>query len=218
MSSSQPISNPCNSIGVLGGTFDPVQNAHIAIAEEALRCGKVDKVIFIPARLNPHKLEGPSASDAHRLQMLIDATKNNSRFEVSDIELRRPEGPSYSYDTVHELRQRHVVPIKLFFIAGSDAVSGLPRWHRVHELFQELDGFLVFPRKEDIISVISALNGFFSREECRKIFPLPLAQTLQEISATEIRTRLKSNGSIGGLVPNEVETYIQEYQLYLDKL
>ena len=110
-------------IGVFGGTFDPVHVGHLAIAQAALDSAKLDRVVFVPARRSPLKTSEPIASEDDRYAMLIAATKPEPRFAVSRAELDR-EGPSYTVDTLEELRKDG----DLFLILGSDAVSDLARW------------------------------------------------------------------------------------------
>ena len=121
-------------IGILGGTFNPIHNTHLEIARSAREQLQLERVIFIPARTPPHKQADATIVAAHhRVRMVELATTDFDAFEVSDIEIRR-EGPSYTVDTVAELKEQLGPEAEIFFLMGADQVLELPAWHRVEEL------------------------------------------------------------------------------------
>ena len=114
-------------VGILGGTFDPIHTGHLLIAESARQHLGLDRVIFIPAG-QPWMKEYLPISDArHRIEMARLATEDNLRFVVSDAEVLR-EGPTYTVETLAELRDRLLPDTEVFLILGSDAINELPRW------------------------------------------------------------------------------------------
>lgn len=183
-------------IGIFGGTFDPIHHGHLILARDAVETLQLDRVIFIPAALSPHKLEQPPTPAAARLEMLRAAVEGDPNFAVDAMELERPP-PSYAIDTVEALRQRESGG-EFFFLVGEDNVARLSTWHRFPEL-AKLVQFVVLDR--------SGLNT---------AHPYPAVRRHLDISATDIRKRVASGQSIRYLVPPAVETIIRERQLYLE--
>src|SRR5690606_7723183 len=128
-------------IALYGGTFDPVQRAHLEVARRACESFDLSELIFIPANQNPLKSHSPGASNSDRLQMLDLAIGAEARFYVSDLEISRQQGPSYTVETVHYFKQHLTSASKLYFLCGSDNLPRLHQWHRIEEIFSILDGF-----------------------------------------------------------------------------
>ena len=183
-------------IGIFGGTFDPIHHGHLILARDAAETLQLDRVLFIPAALSPHKLQQQPTSPAVRLEMLRAAIEGDPKFAVDPMELERPP-PSYAIDTVEILRQREPGS-EFFFLVGEDNVARLSSWHRFPEL-AKLVQFVVLDR--------SGLNT---------AHPYPAIRRHLDISATDIRKRVASGRSIRYLVPPAVETIICERQLYLE--
>lgn len=181
-------------IGIYGGTFDPIHHGHLILAREACESFELEKMIFVPAALSPHKTECVPASPAIRLEMLRAAIEGEADFVADDCELLR-EPPSFSIDTVELVRAREAGAELLYFI-GQDNVTGLPTWHRFDEL-QKMVQFVVLNR-----------SGFQTQPG------YPAVQRHIDISATEIRKRVATNRSIRYLVPPAVEAIIQREHLY----
>ena len=197
------------NVGILGGTFDPVHIAHLLIAEEAMRRLRLGKVLFVPAG-RPWMKRGRRITAAeHRVAMLRLALKAHPRFEISLAEVERP-GPSYTVDTLVFLRQDLDFGHRFFLILGKDSLADLPRWHEPQRL-AALCRFAAFPRRGcqevDLGSLERAIPGVSKRI-------LMLEGPVLEISATEIRQRVRLGKSIRYLVPEPVETYIREHRLY----
>ena len=182
-------------IGVFGGTFDPVHVGHLAIAQAALESAKLDRVVFVPARRSPLKESGPAASGDDRYAMLVAATKAEPRFSVSRVELDR-EGPSFTVDTLEELRKEG----DLFLILGSDAVSDLARWKSPYRI-RQLATILVArrPGAPDLDGGAGAV-----------VFDAPCL----DISSRELRARAARGLSLRYLVPDEVWRHIDRTGLY----
>jgi len=199
-------------VGLLGGSFDPVHLGHLVVAEEALWRLGLERVVFVPGRLPPHKLHRRLAPPDDRLRMVQLAIEGNPAFEVSDIELRR-EGPSYSIDTVNELRAASNGQWDIHFLIGADTLPELPTWHRVSEL-ADLCKFVVFSRPGASLDALGALRGSLREDQVAAIARRRLQIPLIGISSTEIRRRVCQGRSIRYLVPEGVRRYIAERGLY----
>ena len=181
-------------IAIYGGTFDPIHNAHLILAREAIETLDLDKVILVPASISPLKKAAPIASGEVRLEMLLAAIKGEPKFEVNECELLRPP-PSYTIETVEEIR-RDERDATIYCLIGEDNVEQLPRWHRFAEL-EKMAHFVVLDRSEKQPSHYYQLIH-------RRI----------DISATEIRRRIAQHESIRYLVPDSVDEIIQREKLY----
>ncbi|HPR83677.1 MAG TPA: nicotinate-nucleotide adenylyltransferase [Pontiellaceae bacterium] len=198
-------------IGVFGGSFDPVHMGHLTIAQDAVEQLELDRLIFVPAAVPPHKRGCTLAEGRHRLEMLQLATESNLSFEVSDMELQRG-GVSYTFDTMRQVQAEHP-GAQLFFIVGLDSLTILHSWRNVDQLL-ELCTLVPFARGgEDPARVAEQIQ-----------LPEPVKTGLMErliriheieISASEVRMRLAEGLSIRYLVPPEVEMYIAEHHLYV---
>lgn len=190
-------------IGIFGGTFDPIHNAHLEIARAALDAGKLDVVYFVVAARPPHKQTVTHASPEDRLEMVRAAVAGDARLEASDVELVR-EGYSYTVDTIQEFQKRHP-GAELFLIIGYDSLLDLPRWRRPDHIM-ECCHLLVVPRPRMTERPAAELNGCYQM--------LPFEET--DLSSTEIRRRVAAGESIAGLVPPAVERIIREKGIYRD--
>jgi len=183
-------------IGIYGGTFDPVHHAHLILARDAVETLGLDEVIFVPAAISPLKKIAPIASGELRLAMVRAAIKGEPKFAVDDCELRRPP-PSYTIDTVEEIRQRNR-NTAIYCLIGEDNAERLTNWHRFADL-KKMVHLVVLDRTGQPPSHSYAVID-------RKI----------DISATEIRKRVASGRSIRYLVPPAVEEIIRREKLYLE--
>lgn len=197
------------TIGVFGGSFDPVHVGHLRLAEEAREAFALDTVLFVPTWVSPFKTGRVTVSPAHRLEMVRLATADNGAFAVSAIECIR-EGASYTVDTLRTLRAENG-DAELVFLTGTDAVAGLPRW-REPEAILELAQFGVAARagttEEAARESLSHLPGNW---QDRIAF---FAMTNIDISSSDIRERLQTNRSVRYLLPPDIEKYIAAHGLY----
>ncbi len=189
-------------LGIFGGTFDPVHLGHLLLARDALEQCRLDAVLFVPCAQSPLKSHRALASDAHRLAMLKAALRGEPRFWLSRCELDRP-APSYSVDTAREI-QAAFPHAQLFWLIGRDQWEQLDRWHEPEEL-RRLVRFIRFPRG-------GAEPPARARRDPR-VLDLPHPRRV-DISATEIRRRVKSRLPIDHLVPEAVAARIRRHRLY----
>ena len=210
-------------IGILGGTFNPIHFGHLRAAEEIRENLSLDKVIFIPSGIPPHRPASEIVSFAHRYEMVKLAIAHNPSFSISDIEGQRA-GKSYTVDTLKLLKEK--INAEFYFIIGLDAFLEINTWKSPKELFT-LTHFIVMPRKgfkqEEILTPLKRL---FAEEVKKKndAFILPTGKCVYfchisslNISATHIRRLLAEGRSIRYLVPKEVADYIYKKGLYRRK-
>ncbi len=197
------------NIGILGGTFDPIHLGHLAVAEEVSASLLLGKVIFVPAGW-PQLKEGQCISPAaDRLQMVRLAIEGKANCQLSAIEVERP-GPSYSTDTVEEIKRQAGVNDELYFIIGCDNLADLPRWHHPQYLIS-LCRLVAVPRPSCLPPCLDALEAAVPGLLERLIM---LDKPQIDISASAIRARVKKGLPIEHLVPEAVARYIKEAGLY----
>jgi nicotinate-nucleotide adenylyltransferase len=199
-----------HKIGVLGGTLDPVHLGHLIVAEEVREKLGLQEVLLIPAG-QPWLKEGESISAAeNRLEMAVLATESNPYLNVSTVEIDR-EGATYSIDTIVELKAGLGAGAKLFFIMGSDALAELHKWRDARRLV-EMCQVVAVPRpgygKLDLRSLEPDIP-----EASQRIRKVEVPQV--DISASDIRRRIAAGQSIRYMVPQAVEEYIAEHNLYV---
>lgn len=185
---------------MLGGTFDPVHNAHLAMARAAMEVAGLDRVLFVIAARPPHKTEGAIASEEDRLAMVQAAVAGEPAMEASRIEMDRP-GESYTIDTLRTLKAVH--PDKdLFLILGLDSLVDLPHWNEPREILA-LAHLLAIPRPGEF-SIPPLVEGHYTLA--------PIEET--NISSTDIRRRIAGGQPVNTLVPAAVERYMRDHHVY----
>jgi len=197
-------------IGVLGGSFNPIHTGHLVLADEISEAASLDTVLFVPAFIPPHKANLDLPSGGHRLRMVELAIAGNSRFEASDIELRRG-GMSYTIDTILELRSRHPAD-RLYFIIGADTIPELASWHRIDELVQLVR--VLTGSRPGQQPCWEPLEAKLSRPAVDEIRNGVIDTTPIGISSSIIRRRVREGRTIRYLVPRPVEEYIVREGLY----
>lgn len=195
-------------VGLLGGTFDPIHFGHLAIAEEARVRVPLDVVLFVPARQQPLRRDTSVSNPDHRAAMIERAILGNPAFRLSRIEYERP-GPSYTVDTMALLRERLPKASEFFFLIGSDAIAELPHWKEPDRLIS-LCRFVVFARPGCDFDPRTLFLQYPRLRE-RVLF---LEGPRLEISATELRRRVRQGLPIRYQVPDAVEEYIRSHRLY----
>ena len=198
------------NIGVLGGTFDPIHMGHLIIAEEIRGQLDLTEVLFVPAGEPWLKMNNSISPAEHRVQMVRLAIADESFFKLSTIEIERA-GPSYTIDTITQLKGQIGAEDKLFFILGWDNLMQLPQWSEPSRLVQ-MCNLVAVPRvgyaPPDLNTLESAIPGL-----SQSVILLGTPQI--EISSSEIRSRVTRGLSIHHLVPEPVERYIRQHGLYV---
>ena len=196
-------------IGVLGGTFDPIHNGHLAIAEEARAYLNLNEVIFLPAGQPWMKSDRSISPARHRTAMIALALQSRPYFKTSTIEIEH-QGPSYSVNSIAELKAQAVEPTDWYFILGWDNLSKIPQWREPAKLI-EMCFLAAVPRpgyeRPNMKKLEAALPGI-----SKKVILMDKPRL--EISATDIRNKVAQGLPISGLVPQVVEEYIKENGLY----
>jgi nicotinate-nucleotide adenylyltransferase len=189
-------------IGLLGGTFDPVHNAHLALGRAALDTLALDELRWVPAGMPWQKARVITPAE-HRVAMLQLALAGEPRFTLERCELARA-GPSYTLDTVREL-QRLEPGATWFLVVGQDQYANLPTWHGWQELASRVTLALA-ARPGAARATDARLQGLAPR-----VLPLPA----MDIAASDLRQRVADGQSIAGFVPAAVARYIEQHALYL---
>jgi nicotinate-nucleotide adenylyltransferase len=194
-------------VGILGGVFNPPHLGHLVCAQEALVQLELEKVVFMPVGQAPHReLEGDPGAEA-RLEMVELAAGDDARFAISRAELDRP-GPSYTADTLRELREK-AADDELFLILGGDQAAALPSWHEP-ETVLSLATVAVVERSNWSRNAIGIKIGRLRGAERIRYLDMPIIQ----ISSTAIRRRVSEGKPIRYLVPDKVANYIGANGLY----
>jgi nicotinate-nucleotide adenylyltransferase len=195
--------------GVLGGTFDPIHNGHLTVAEEVKRRLGLDEVIFVPAGSPQLRAQTPLSAAAHRAQMVRLAIAGKPGYRLSPVEIERA-GPSYTVDTINQLWAQLGPEDELFFILGWDNLAELPRWHQPARLVKACS-LVAVPRpgysRPDLEPLEALVPGL---TESLVMLTAPRV----DISASLVRERVGRGLSVRELVPGPVADYIQEQGLY----
>ena len=196
-------------LAVLGGTFDPIHNGHLAVAGEVKDRLGADQILFVPAGQPWLKAGSPITAAEHRIDMVRLAIADIPYCEVSTMEIDRA-GATYTLDTLAELWKRLGSGDELFFILGWSSLSELPRWKEPARIIQ-LCKLVAVPRpgypRPDVKALEASIPGLTERV-------IILERPQVDISASGIRERVAKGMSISGLVPEAVERYIREQGLY----
>ena len=197
------------SLGVLGGTFDPIHHGHLAIAEEAREALGLERVLFVPAAVSPFKAAEVATPAGQRLAMVELASAGNPAFGCSAIEIER-SGPSYTVDTLGQIAAGGASPDRLWFILSSEALAGLPRWRDPGRIL-DLARLAVVPRAGfDPLGDDWVSQRFAGREDRVRFLSGPLLP----ISGSVIRRRAAAGRSVRYLVPDAVARHIADHRLY----
>ena len=199
-------------LGVLGGTFDPIHLGHLAAAEAARAALALDRVLFVPAG-DPWLKAGATISPGeHRLAMVRAAIAGVPAYEASTVEVDRP-GPTYTEVTLAQLQESYGPDTGLHFIVGADTVHDLARWHSPAEVLARCT-LVVMGRPAQGELDLSTLDRIAPGAAARAV----AVDLDMEVSATEIRRRATAGESLAGLVPEAVERYIREHNLYEEQV
>ncbi|MEK6646058.1 MAG: nicotinate-nucleotide adenylyltransferase [Candidatus Firestonebacteria bacterium] len=198
-----------SKIGIFGGTFNPIHLGHLIVADDVLCKFKLDKIIFIPSYLPPHKVI-KDTNAKHRYKMVKLAISKNPNFKISPVELNR-KGKSYSIDTVKYIQKLYKNKAHIFFILGVDAMQEIHTWKNFNELV-DICHFIVVSRPGyDTLHLKKKIAKYLDSTE--KVHFMKVTHT--NISSTEIRVRIKTGKNIKCLVHSDVEKYIYQHKLYV---
>jgi nicotinate-nucleotide adenylyltransferase len=220
-------------IGILGGTFNPIHYGHLRIAEELREACHIEKIVFVPSYLPPHKEDIDLVSSQDRLEMVNLAIEENPYFDVSDVEVRR-EGLSYLIETLKELNSFYGSGALLSFIVGIDAFLEISTWKDYKQLFEHsnfiITGRLGYDKQQlnEVLPAAISKSIFWVGGENRHLFSgsrlssksfsiVYVETTHLDISSSMIRKKIKENKSIKYLLPPEVEDYIEIHRLYKEE-
>jgi nicotinate-nucleotide adenylyltransferase len=210
-------------IGLLGGTFDPVHEGHLAAARAARDALGLDRVVVMPSHHPPHRAVEPRASSHHRFAMIALAIAGAGRLELSDTELLAG-GPSYTATTLRRLHAAGLSACEICFIAGADAFAEIATWHDYPALL-DLCHFAVVSRPGSRASALPGrLPALAARMrpageadvDAERPWILLIEADTPDVSSTTVRRRVRAGASLNGLVPPEVERYIMRQGLYKD--
>ena len=202
------------TLGVFGGTFDPIHIAHLAVAEAARDALGLERVLFVPNRRPPHKPDQPVTPAADRLAMVEAAIAGNPAFATSTIEIDR-DGPSYTADTLEALRAERLAAGQsgeLALILSVEAVAGLATWHEPGRVLA-LAQLVVAPRDGYPDADPEVIARLVPGADPRIVV---LDGPRMRLSASEIRARAAAGRSLRYLVPDAVAAYIGDHALYTE--
>ena len=198
-----------SKIGILGGTFNPIHNGHIQLAEYCKSELNLNRIIFIPTYTPPHKVSKELANETHRLKMCDIACKNFADFEVSDVEIKR-KGKSYTYQTLNSLKEQYPDD-ELCLIMGADMFLSLDKWKNPDSIFS-CATMVTIPRdKSDYDDLRNYYDSVLSVRGAKAVI---LLKPVLMVSSTYIRDNIKNFDIIKNLVDKDVYEYIMNNNLY----
>jgi nicotinate-nucleotide adenylyltransferase len=201
------------TLGILGGTFDPVHNGHLAAADAAQQSLSLDAITLIPSHVPPHRHDPVGASGEQRYEMAALAAAERPGWSASRIEVDR-KGPSYTYDTLVQLGETVSVGSQFFFILGADAFAEIASWSRYPAVL-DLAHFVVVSRpKITLDSLRERVPSAFSGRPSAKTRVILVEANTPDISSTDIRRRVRAGQSLRNMVPDPVAHYIATHRLY----
>ena len=198
-------------LGIFGGSFDPVHEGHLLLAECCLEQASLDKIWFLPTAEQPLKPAGPLANSAHRLAMLELACQTRPEFETSSLEIDRG-GVSYSVDTLETIHTE-LPGAELFFLMGADSLADLPAWRRPNDICR-LAIPLVVHRANEPEPDFEVLRPLVSGARLQEIRAHQVDMPPTPISSSEIRALIAAGGDWQPLVPRGVAEYVEQHGLY----
>ena len=193
---------PASRLGVMGGTFDPIHHGHLVAASEVAARYALDEVVFVPTGQPWQKSARVVTTPEHRYLMAVIATASNPRFTVSRVDIDRP-GPTYTADTLTDLREQRGPDVEMFFITGADALAQILTWKDADTLFG-LAHFIGVTRPGH------HLSGDGLPADRISLLEVPALA----ISSTDCRERVRRGEPIWYLVPDGVVQYVAKHRLY----
>ncbi|AYF92681.1 nicotinate-nucleotide adenylyltransferase [Apilactobacillus bombintestini] len=191
------MTNNRKKIGIIGGTFNPIHNGHLFIADQVRNQLGLQKVYFMPDYLPPHVDHKEAISADERVKMVNLAINDNDYFDIEMIEVIR-KGKSYTYETMLELKKKHP-DYDYYFIIGGDMVNYLPKWYHVNDLM-------------NMVHFVGVRRDNYPMETPYPVIWVDIPKL--DISSTLIRKLIRNRQSIRYLVPEKVRKYIKEHNIY----
>ncbi len=201
-------------VGIFGGSFDPIHQGHLILAEQCRQQAKLDQVLFIPSAQAPHKENGATGTDRQRVEMVDLAIGGHPDFLRSSIEIERG-GVSYTVDTLKQLTEERPED-ELFFLMGADSLNSFDSWKEPAEILS-LATPLVVPRPGQGEVDLEKLAALTDEKKMETIRQLTIDAPLIEISSSNIRNQVGSGNSIRYLTSRAVEKYIETQKIYQSK-
>jgi nicotinate-nucleotide adenylyltransferase len=209
-----------HKVGILGGTFDPIHYGHLELAEAAGKIFDLDEIVLIPAAVPPHKRHRQITPFSNRIAMLNLAVQKSTTLHVSRIEQLLPT-PSYTIDTLQYIQLHSVENIDFYFITGADAFMDIESWKQYKDVLK-ISHFIVFTRKgnneEKLYNFLEQLgyqqnaDSWFNKKTKRYVHTS--SHSLPSISSSIIRNRIGRGETAAAMLPDEVNQYIVDHELY----
>ena len=197
-------------IGIMGGTFDPIHNAHLMLGRQALKEYHLDEIWFMPSHNPPHKTDHRVTGTKDRCEMVKLAIAGEPRFRFSDFEISRA-GNTYTAQTLKLLKEAYPKHT-FFFIVGADSLYHIESWYHPEEVMRQVTILAAGRECEDASCTLEEQAAYLIKKYGAAIFLLH-GDTM-EVSSQELREREMNGGRIHNLVPKNVERYIEEHGLY----
>ncbi len=201
-------------IGVFGGSFDPIHQGHLILAEQCREQADLDAVWFVPCALSPHKEQGAQGTDRQRIEMIELAIAGHPAFQLARIEIERG-GVSYTVDTLRAIRELHADD-ELFLLLGADSLDNFDTWHEPTEICQ-LATPLVVNRPDANEIDLSVFEKHVDSQRYASFCRYSIVSPLIDIQSRQIRDKVEKQQSIRYLTPRAVEKYIETQKLYCQK-
>lgn len=201
-----------NRIGIMGGTFNPIHNAHLTMAAAAYEQLGLDQIWFMPSKNPPHKDSSEIISEEHRSNMIKQAIKDTPYFTFSDFELRH-EGTTYTAETLKRLQIAYP-DHRFYFVMGGDSLLELETWYHP-ERIMKMTTILVFSRNGETMQQMQERASYLTSQYQADIRILSMPD--MPISSSLIRSRIRAGQSVSQMIPPAVEKYIYEENLYTTK-
>ncbi len=196
-------------IGIMGGTFNPIHNGHLFLAENAYEQIGLKEILFMPSKNPPHKAKPDTVTDQQRVDMISLAIRENPHFSLSTVELER-DGLTYTADTLTILTKDHP-EVRYYFIVGADSLLMMHQWYQPQTIFNLCTVVAAARDQVDITRLKSCADELKERYHADILLtPMPLVQ----ISSADIRSRIAQNKTIRYYLPEQVMEYIEKHQLY----
>ena len=186
-------------VGLYGGTFNPVHNAHLLVADQVENSLCLDRVLLMPDMIPPHVDKKTAIAADHRIAMLKLALQDNPALGLELAEIKRG-GVSYTYDTIKELKAQHP-NTDYYFIIGGDMVDYLPKWYRINDLLK-------------MVNFVGVRRPGAKNDSDYPVIWVDVPEV--DFASSDIRQRIRDGRSIKYMVPSAVEDYIKEHHLYID--